>query len=154
MHSHARAVRTLLRFFHEEGYIQKPVKFQMPPSGIKDHLPYLTAEQVKRVLEACTNPRDKALVLLMVDSGLRRAETISLDWKDVDIRSGVVTLLRGKGGKSRSVVIGATIRRALLAYRRTLGGNDNGPLFQTNLGTRFSINGLRSLLLRISCVFR
>lgn len=149
VHGHARAIRSMLKFFHEEKYILELVNFQMPPSGRNERLPCLSAEEVKMALVACTNPRDKALILLMVDCGLRRAEVIGLDWKDVDIGSGVVTVVKGKGGKSRSVVIGAKTRRALLAYRRTLESFDNAPLFQTNIGTRFTINGFRSLLLRV-----
>jgi site-specific recombinase XerD len=150
VNGHARAIRTLLRFFHEEKYIREPVKFKMPPSGVNERLPYLTAEQVRLVVQVCTLPRDKALLLLMVDCGARRSEIVALNWEDVDIKTGVVTIKRGKGGKSRSVVIGARTRRALLAYRRTIEAGPNSPLFQTVHGERLTINGLRSLLLRIS----
>ena len=51
---------------------------------------------MKQALAACTNPRDRALILLMVDCGLRRAEVIGLDWDNVDIGSGVVTIVKGK----------------------------------------------------------
>lgn len=46
------------------------------------------------------NPRDKAVILLMVDTGLRRAEVIALNWGDVDIATGLVRVTRGKGGKA------------------------------------------------------
>ena len=50
----------------------------------------------------------------MADSGLRRAEVIALKWGDVDMMNGLGTVKRGKGGKARSGVIGATTRRVLL----------------------------------------
>ena len=150
VNGHARAVRTLLKFLFEENYIPAPVKFQMPPNGVLERLPCLTADQVKQVLLACKSPRDKALIMLMVDSGLRRAEVVALNWSDVDINTGMVTVARGKGGKSRSVVIGAKTRRVLLAYRRTLEHIDNAPLFQTIEGGRLTADGLRSVLARIS----
>jgi integrase len=56
----------------------------------------------------------------MVDTGMRRAEVVALNWGDIDISTGLVQVIRGKGGKARSMVVGATTRRALLAYRRTL----------------------------------
>lgn len=149
VNGHARAIRTFLKFLHEEKYIDEPVKFQMPPAGVKEHLPYLSADEVKKVLKACECPRDKALIMLMVDSGLRRSEVLTLDWEDMDIQTGVVHIQHGKGGKSRSVVVGAKTRRALLAYRRTLERTENAPLIQTVSGDRFTPNGLRSLLLRI-----
>jgi hypothetical protein len=46
------------------------------------------------------------------------------------MQSGLVRVKQGKGKKDRSAVIGATVRRALLAYKRTLADR-NGALFQT-----------------------
>ena len=109
----------------------------------KKRLPCLTAEQLNTVISACKSQRNKALVLFMVDSGLRRAEIIALNWDDVDITSGLVRVKRGKSGKARSAVIGANTRRALLAYRRTLESpTDNTPLFISRSGGRFTGTGV------------
>src|SRR5688572_15134774 len=115
MHDHARAIKTLLRFWHAEGYLPQLIKFEMPKLA-KKRLPVLTADELQQIVKAC-NVRDKAIVLFMADSGLRRAEVIKLNWSDVDMLSGLVRVHRGKGKKDRSAVIGATTRRALLAYR-------------------------------------
>jgi integrase/recombinase XerD len=150
VHGHARAIRTFLRFMHQEGYVPKVVKFQMPPSGNNQHLPHLTDEELNQVLDACDKPREKALILFMVDTGVRRAELLSLNWGDVDIQSGKVHIARGKGNKSRTVVVGPKTRRALLSYRRSLDWYDeHAPLIQTEFGTRLKPMGLRSLLLRL-----
>jgi site-specific recombinase XerD len=85
----------------------------------------------------------------MVDTGLRRAEVCALNWDDLDISSGLVRVVRGKGGKARSVVVGAITRRALLGYRRSLTSTPASPVFQTQGGKRLTANGLRSLLLRL-----
>src|SRR5262245_28436584 len=45
LHAHARAVRTLLRFWHFEGYAPSPIRFDMPKLA-KKRLPVLTAEQL------------------------------------------------------------------------------------------------------------
>jgi len=79
----------------------------------KKRLPVLTTDELRQVLKAC-KPRDKAIVLFMVDSGLRRGEVCSLNWQDIDMTSGLVKVRQGKGKKDRSAVIGATTRRALL----------------------------------------
>jgi site-specific recombinase XerD len=148
LHANARAVRTLLRFWHMENYIPAPVRFDMPRLE-KKRLPVLTAEQLRTVAHAC-NVRDKAIILFMVDSGLRRRETINLNWSDVDMTSGLVRVRQGKGKKDRSAVIGATTRRALLAYRRTLSDRDDkSPLFQTRGGGRFASDGFIQIFNRI-----
>lgn len=146
-HAHARAIRTLVRFWHAEKYIPEIVKFEMPKIE-KRRLPRLTAEQLQAVIKVC-NVRDRAIVLFLADSGLRRSEAIALNVADVDMQTGAVTVARGKGRKARISRIGATTRRALLAYRRTLADR-NGALFQSNDGARLTGNGLRQVFTRLS----
>jgi site-specific recombinase XerD len=149
LHAHARAIRTLVIFWHGEGYMPVLVKFDMPKL-IKKRLPVLTEDDLTKVISACRNPRDKSLILFMADSGLRRAEAIALNWGDVDMGNGLVTVKRGKGGKARSAVVGASTRRALLQYRRTLNDvSDNAPLFQTRDGTRFVSDGFIQIFNRL-----
>ncbi len=118
------------------------------PKLEKKRLPVLTVEQLRQILTAC-NVRDKAVILFMVDSGLRRSEVIRLNWTDIDIQSGLVKVRQGKGKKDRSAVIGATTRRALLAYRKTLADRD-GTLFQTDEGTRFTPGGFIRIFQRLT----
>ena len=149
IHSFARVIRTFIRFLLKEKYIYEPVEFEMPKIGKKRLLVY-TKEEVQKILKASIDKRDKAFILLMVDSGLRKAEVISLNWGDVDISSGIVRVEKGKGRKARSVVIGVHTRRALLRYKNEVDSNDAKPLFQTKSGGRFTSSGIRSWTLRIS----
>ena len=145
--NNARAIRTMLIFWHTEGYLQAVVKFDMPRKT-KRRLPVLNAETLQQVLKHC-NTRDKAILLFMADSGLRRAEVCALNWDDVDLQSGMVRVIQGKGRKDRTAVVGATTRRALIAYRRTQK-NRNGILFKSRLGTRFTGSGLLSIFRRLT----
>lgn len=120
------------------------------PRLSKKKLPRLTAEELKTVVIAC-NVRDKAIVLFMADSGLRRAEVVNLNWGDVNILNGLVRVLHGKGRKFRSAAIGAKTRRVLLAYRRTIENHsDSDPLFQTRTGERFKGAALLLVFRRLS----
>lgn len=146
---HARAIKTMLRFWHSEGYIPSPVKYDLPRMG-KKRLPVLDADQLRQIVQAC-DVRDRAIVLFMADSGMRRGEVCALNWGDVDMQSGLVRVKQGKGRKDRSAVVGATARRALLAYRRTIEKHaDNDPLFQAKGGTRFTGSGLLTVFRRLS----
>lgn len=149
IHSFARSIRTYLRFLVEEQYINTPITFEMPRIGHK-RLPVLSVDEVKQILHACSTQRDKAIILFMVDTGLRRSEVCSLNWGDVDIATGLCHVRHGKGNKARSVVIGTRTRRALLKYRQTVEANNKVPIFQTLRGNRLTPGGLRSLLLRLS----
>jgi integrase len=64
IHDYARAIKTLLRFWHNEGYLPIAVKFDMPKLA-KKRLPVLTAEELRTITAAC-NIRDMALILFMV----------------------------------------------------------------------------------------
>jgi site-specific recombinase XerD len=146
---HVRAIKTLLRFWHAEGYMPSPVKFEMPKVS-KKRLPVLSADEVTQVLEACSK-REKAILLVMVDTGIRRAEAVALNWGDVETISGIIRVRSGKGGKARTVIIGAGTRRALLAYRRTqINTDDKAPMMQTDEGQRFAGEGLYQLFKRLS----
>jgi len=149
VHDHARAVRTLLRFWYAEKYLPEPVTFAMPKVE-KKRLPVLSAEELSRVLAVC-NAKEKAIILLLADTGIRRQEACNLNWSDLQMTNGLLRIERGKGGKARSVVVGVTTRRALLAYRRTLPAvTENTPLLISQRGGRLTGNGLRELLIRLS----
>lgn len=75
-----------------------------------------------REVEREDDPRDAALIRLMLSCGLRVSEAVSLRLEDVDIgeRRGVITVRSGKGGKYREVPVPPAARRALwewLAFR-------------------------------------
>lgn len=129
--------------WHNEGYTPTLVKFELPKL-VKKRLPVLTADELRQIVKEC-NVRDKAIVLFMADSGPRRAEVCALNWAAVDMQSGLIRVKQGKGKKDRSAVIGATTRRAPLAYRRTSCkfADGNAPLFQTRTSARFTGSGLR-----------
>jgi integrase/recombinase XerD len=149
LHAKARGAKTLLRFWYEEGYLLSPIDLKLPRLDQKQ-LPSLTIEELRRVIKACSTHRDRALVLLLADSGIRRAEVIALNWGDIDFSTGAVIVRRGKGGKARVAAIGATTRRALLAYRRSLSCTQSGsPMFQTRHGSRLRPAGARSIFPRL-----
>jgi integrase/recombinase XerD len=146
---HASSIRTLVRFWYAEKYLPSPVEFDMPKVAKKRML-VLDVDSLKRVLEYC-NPRDKALIMVMVDSGLRRQEIINLNWGDLDMGSGLLRVKQGKGKKDRSSVIGVITRRILLRYRRTIANTDDkSQMFQTRYGGRFTGKGFREVFVRIS----
>src|SRR5579859_5661094 len=62
--------------------------------------------------------RDRAIVLLLANSGLRVAELCALEMADLALseRAGSVTVRRGKGNKLRSVPLNVEARRPLAAW--------------------------------------
>ena len=96
----------------------------------------LTRAEIERLLKHLgrgpCGDRNRALVVLMWRSGLRIAEALALQPKDIDREAGTVTVLRGKGGRRRQVAIDAYALAMLdrwLTVRAELGINGRHPVF-------------------------
>ena len=94
-----------------------------PPKLDAKVVPRLTEQQCADLIKACTGKtfldrRDEALLRLLLETGLRAGEAINLTLADIDLIRGVVTVHRGKGGKGRTVPIGAQTCRAIDRYLR------------------------------------
>lgn len=151
IHGHARSIRTFLKFALEEEYIEKPVKFKMPKIR-KKRLPILEMGDVRKLIDACGIHRDRAIMLLALDTGLRLSEIIHLDWGDVGFKRQTLLVHNGKGGKDRVVAVGARVLQRLLKYRRQIKDSsaETDPLFQTRSRRRFTRMGLRSVFVRLA----
>ena len=94
-----------------------------PPKVDRPVIPRLSNEEVAALVRACRGPafvdrRDEALVRLMTEGLLRASEALGLTVADVDVRRGIATVRRGKGGKGRLVPFGPETGRALDRYLR------------------------------------
>jgi site-specific recombinase XerC len=66
---------------------------------------------LRRVLSVCS-VRDRAIVLLMLDTGLRVSEVASI--RLGDLRPDGTLKVRGKGSRERMVPVGSTARQAIV----------------------------------------
>lgn len=81
--------------------------------------------------------RDYAMIVLMLDSGLRLAEVVQLQIGDVDFARGVIHVRHGKGDNERFTVIlnsTAELLRGYLGIRYELAENSQSPLFLSPWG--------------------
>lgn len=153
VHAAARALRAWLNFcVREELLTVSPMsKVKMPQRG-KAILPALSAADVRALLEACKgNRRDTAMVLCLLDSGLRAAEFVALNVADVDPITGAVKVRAGKGNKDRVSYVGARAHKALRRYLLDRPhAQPTDPLWVSlNTGDRLTRDGLRLALRRI-----
>jgi site-specific recombinase XerD len=117
----------------------------------------LSDDDVKLLLKACAGKafvdrRDEAIVRLMVETGMRAGEVIGLMTADVDLRRGLVTVHRGKGGKGRVAPISAQTVAGLDRYLRMRRhhrlADDSGPLWVGGGGKTFGYHALDKTLKR------
>ncbi len=111
----------------------------------------LSPEQLQRFMRAverCKSPRDRAIAVLLVNTGLRIGECAALDVDGVAVsaRKGRVVVREGKGDAYREVALNAETREALdvwtAARRKQVAGGAERALFVSRKGARLSTRAL------------
>lgn len=117
-------LRQLFRWAVREGIIQdNPMASMQPPVVPEPETPILTEEQLTALLKAGRRDksfegvRDDALLRVLLDTGVRRAELLSMTAETMDLRTGIVQVF-GKGRRERPVHVGSKTAEALARYRR------------------------------------
>jgi site-specific recombinase XerD len=153
-HAYFRTLRAFFRWLEAEfdGYAS-PLRKLKPPKVDTPPIEGATAAEVQALLDTCdksvTGIRDKAIILVLLDTGLRASELLALNWPDIDLTTGTVVIRKGKGGKSRTVFVGRLTRQSLRQYARSRT-DDNPAVFVTIQGERLTYAGLREILRRRS----
>ena len=156
--------------------VENPMKEIPAPRFQRTQVEPFNQDEVLRMLKACiysreANPadrrrfvmrrpsanRDQAIILTLVDSGLRALELCSLKIEDFDPKRGKLEIKHGveggaKGGKGRTVYLGKSARSAVWRY---LAGREDGeepdaPLFVASRSRPFNPAALRHLIKRIA----
>lgn len=149
----ARCIKTFFNFCVREGLLaESPMKKVAMPKIDKRILPALSVEDAQKLLKVCESERDAAIVLFMLDTGVRATELINLNGGDIDQQTGTVAVRQGKGRKDRVVYVGAKARKQLLRYymRRGEPKANEAVWLSEKSNERLTTSGLRQLLERLS----
>ena len=110
----------------------------------------IAIEDLKALIGTCKagtaiDDRDRAIFLVLLDTGVRAQELCNTNLQDTDLNAGSAMIRHGKGGKSRTVFLGRKTRRALRSYLRQR--RDRSPaLYVSARRDRLTYNGLRLML--------
>jgi site-specific recombinase XerD len=82
----------------------------------------LTAEEQGALLKQPnprypTGERNQLMLRMMLNTGLRLAETTALSWKDIDLNTGRLQVREGKGARERVLWVGDSDLEALREWR-------------------------------------
>jgi integrase/recombinase XerC len=156
VHAAFRSIRAFLNWWEievEPDNWNNPIKKVKVGKPSKDPLPGIPVEQVMSMVDTCEKTfignRDKAILLTLIDSGVRRQEFVNMDVGDIDLNTGAIRVRNGKGGKDRTTFIGNRTRREIIRYLRYLGDpQPHDPMWLTRMGTRLTPSGLRQIVRR------
>ncbi len=120
----ARKLSTLKSFFRflvHENRVEANPALQVRSPRQSQRLPkVLTKDDASTLMETpqgqnLTSTRDRAILETLYSTGARVSELVGLDWKDLNLQSGIARL-QGKGKKERIVPIGDVAIEALQDY--------------------------------------
>ncbi len=151
------ATRSFCRFLFEEGRLEaNPAQalrsIRLGPLLAPKHL---TVPEVQRLLslpspDTPTGRRDRAILMLLYNTGLRVGELCVLSRDDVRLPAEGFGALQvvGKGRRLCRVPINRPAADALLAYLADRDDEEELPLFLNRSGGRFSVRGIALLVNR------
>ena len=126
----------------------------MPPKRFERALvTFLTESEVDFLVQApdvrtWTGRRDRALLVVGVQTGLRISELIGLRCGDVHLGAGAHVACHGKGRKDRITPLAPSTVDVLRAWLAERAGDSANPLFPTRTGLRLSRDAIEHRLAR------
>lgn len=120
----------------ETGFEADHITVLRPPKLHQKPVASLTDAEIAGIIKTCVGhtfqaKRDKALLLLFAETGLRAAEMLALDVTDVNVTTCTALVRKGKGGDYRRVKFSTQAAVELDRYLRArrIQGFDAGPLW-------------------------
>lgn len=129
--------RFALWLAEEEDFNADPITAVRAPKLDQKVVEHLSDKAVQAIVTACAGDelrdrRDKALIVLFTETGLRASEMLALTVADISLPDCTLTARRGKGAKGRrsrfSPQCAAVLDKYIRARRRAGHGSD-GPLW-------------------------
>ena len=161
-----KALRSFFRWAEEELEIPRPDKrLAKPPNPPPEISPFIQ-DEIRALMAACdyTNPsqgrrksfsmrrpsgrRDRAIVLMLLDTGVRAGELSRLTIGDVQNEKVYIAPWRsGRKTKSRFVYLGRSTTRAIFRYMISRGHpSEQEPLFLSRWEEPINSNSLRGMI--------
>lgn len=149
------AVRSFFQYvaLHEPTYSALIQRVLAMPSKRYDRtqVEFLTRPEIDALLAApdistWAGRRDRTLLLVAVQTGLRVSELIGLRWKDVALGNGAHVHCRGKGRKERCTPLRKDVVMVLRNWFRELNAQPCDHLFPSMRGGPLGPDGVEHLL--------
>jgi site-specific recombinase XerD len=111
-HASFRTIKTFYRWLHSEFGLANPVEGMPAPILGKPVLPSLEQCEVMCLIDSADSIRDRAIIALFTESGLRLSELTNICPKDIDWTSGTIRV-SGKGRKEAYTPFGELSKKYL-----------------------------------------
>src|SRR5215211_3262348 len=153
----ATTLRIFFRFLVHQHYLLASPADELTPPEKESALPrFLSEAEYKRLLAAARHePRDLAIIELLLQTGIRRLELVNLLLSDVQLPEkmprgekvlGQLTVRSGKGRKERRITLNDPACRALRSYLAVRPHVDDPHLFLSKFRTGLGSWGVEDVV--------
>jgi integrase/recombinase XerD len=145
------AVRSFLAFFFQEGYIDSNIAKKVILPFTENKTPFvLTQAECDRLRKSCTtNPRDAAIIELLLQTGITLTELVRLTVDDIqlgDKDQGVMRIIGSRGKTERMIPLNTKASMALYNYLRRREQSENSILFLNRFDEPLRESGVQKML--------
>jgi integrase/recombinase XerD len=114
-------IRSFLSFLHQEGYIETNIENRVVLPFSETTIPYiLTQTECNKLRGACAdNPRDRAIIELLFQTGITLSELVNLRVDDIQLGEkdrGFMRVIGSRGKKERLIPLNTKAYVALKGY--------------------------------------
>jgi len=158
IHGHVRTLRAFFSWLVDEGLTEENIaKDLKPPKLVKKAVSTLSDEEIIAIVHTLNlnnhcEARNLTIFMLLLDTGLRIGELVSIKMEDIHMNEAFVKVM-GKGKKERIVPIGNNAQKALQRYlfryrtRPAHTGIEN--VFLSVHGTPLTENSMKLMFARL-----
>jgi len=159
VHHYYRALHAFFNWVVREGFLNESpmAKVKVAKPKRKVIKPY-SSEHINSMLAVCDwdyqhnakflGSRNRAIIFMLLDTGLRLSELASIKFQDIDTGKGWITVT-GKGAKQRVVRIGPAAQKALWRYLIHRPENGKREIWLTEEGKPLRSSGIQSMMERL-----
>lgn len=141
------------------------ISFQEPQAGViinqvlsipnkkcnKKLITYLTDDEVKGLMDVIDQRswfgrRDKTLITIAVETGMRLTEITELKWGNFRLDSSGEVKCTGKGRKERIIPISPQVVKMLSQWSKEIDNTENAYVFPTKEGNRMSSDNFQRIM--------
>ncbi|MDD3039088.1 tyrosine-type recombinase/integrase [Bacteroides sp.] len=152
VHNEIKDIERFFKWFkpNDHTIIFANIQPKRPSNTLPSSKNVLTRDDISKLLESCNNQRDRALIMILWDTGARIGEIINIDIGHIEFdQFGGVCILEGKTGRRRARLIDSIPDIQLWINMHPLKGMTSSPLFietKSKERRRLSIRTIENLM--------
>lgn len=108
-----------LRYYFTHVKDNHEFSLKIPVPKIKDYdIEVISMKEINYLLSVCNNSREKLLIQILYETGIRVSELANLNVEQIDFKNKCIYIINGKNKKSRTVYFGSELEATITTYLR------------------------------------